>query len=69
VAVLRPAAMKKGLQLELAPYAGEVRIHANRRALAQILMHLVGNAIKFTDRGQVLVKLRQQRHDKTLTSW
>ncbi|MCO4858455.1 PAS domain S-box protein [Herbaspirillum sp. WGmk3] len=69
VAVVRPAAMKKGLQLELAPYAGEVRIHANRRALAQILMHLVGNAIKFTDRGQVLVKLRQQRHDKTLTSW
>lgn len=69
VATLRPAAIKKGLQLVLAPHAGEVRIHTNRRALAQILLNLIGNAIKFTERGQVQVQLRQQHHAAGLTSW
>lgn len=69
VAAMRPAAIKKGLQLSLAPYAGEVRIHVNRRALAHILLNLVSNAVKFTEQGQVQVKLRQQHQGESLTSW
>lgn len=69
VAAMRPAAIKKGLQLSLSPYAGEVRIHANRRALAHILLNLVSNAVKFTEHGQVQVKLRQQHRGESLTSW
>jgi PAS domain S-box-containing protein len=57
-------AHQKGLELtcEIAPdVPGRVRGDANR--LRQVLLNLVGNAIKFTDAGEINVRVRLQVHD------
>lgn len=49
-------ARSKGLALEFEPQ-DEVVVASDRRAVQQILMNLVHNAIKFTNNGKVLVRL------------
>ncbi|MEO6437524.1 MAG: HAMP domain-containing sensor histidine kinase, partial [Tepidisphaeraceae bacterium] len=51
---LLPLAQAKKLALEVEP-AGELWLHADRIKLGRVLGNLLGNAIKFTDRGQVRV--------------
>lgn len=53
----KPQARSKGLALEFEPAAEEVTVSSDRRAVQQILMNLVHNAIKFTNNGRVLVRL------------
>jgi PAS domain S-box-containing protein len=54
---LRPLAEQKGLRFTVsAPET--VAVEADRRALSQILINLVNNAIKFTDSGEVRVEVR-----------
>ncbi|WP_129630547.1 sensor histidine kinase [Candidatus Oscillochloris fontis] len=54
---LRPMAEQKGLELGLiAPQAAQI-LHTDRRALNQIMLNLVSNAIKFTDHGAVRIEL------------
>jgi PAS domain S-box-containing protein len=53
---LRPLAEKKGLRFET-DMPQQVTINTDRRALSQILINLINNAIKFTDTGEVRVKL------------
>jgi PAS domain S-box-containing protein len=57
---LRPLAAGKGLNFDLQlPEEGEVVLRTDRRALSQILINLINNAIKFTDQGAVELSLRK----------
>jgi PAS domain S-box-containing protein len=53
----KPQARSKGLALEFDPAPDDVTVSSDRRAVQQILMNLVHNAIKFTNNGTVLVRL------------
>jgi signal transduction histidine kinase len=52
---LEPTAHHKGLALTLAHEARQVWVVADRQLLSQVVMNLVDNAIKYTDKGSVAV--------------
>jgi PAS domain S-box-containing protein len=65
---LRPQAEGKGLAFELRMPIRPVVLITDRRALSQILLNLVSNAIKFTEAGTVTIGLtRKRRHGQLLT--
>ena len=57
--VFRPQARQKGLVLQFRAPPEVVTLRTDRRALQQILMNLMNNAIKFTDSGEVNVVLER----------
>ena len=56
---LRPLAERKGLAFELAMPEGPLTLRSDRRALSQILINLLNNAIKFTEEGEVRLEVSQ----------
>ncbi len=62
-----PAAMAKGLELRHVQSSFLVR--GDGRLLARILDNLVSNAIKFTDRGKILLGCRRRGADVLLEIW
>jgi signal transduction histidine kinase len=62
-AVAAPLAADKHLLLTTHVAQSDLKVHADRRALQQILLNLLSNAIKFTDRGSITLVCRQRSED------
>jgi protein-histidine pros-kinase len=60
-ATLRPLAEAKGLQFEVAAPPRELVVQTDRRALTQIIINLINNALKFTEQGKVRLEVEQRR--------
>ena len=60
---LQPLAERKGLGFKVVVPQQELVLKADRRALTQILLNLANNGIKFTERGEISIELKQHRHN------
>ncbi len=60
---LRPSAEAKGLAFTAAVSPPQLNVRADRRALSQILLNLINNAIKFTQQGFVQLLVNSRRED------
>ncbi len=56
LAAFRPEAQRKGLALEIDLAPLPERVYGDRARVAQVLLHLVGNAIESTERGRVTLR-------------
>jgi two-component system, sensor histidine kinase len=70
-ALHRPAAERKGLALTLACDSGEsdspLWLLTDGLRLRQIMLNLIGNAVKFTEEGAITVSCRVTRHEVRVT--
>lgn len=65
---LQPFAESKGLRFEARVPPGSLVVRADRRALSQILLNLLNNAIKFTDTGCVFLDISQRQVHERITT-
>ncbi|MYN05523.1 response regulator [Pseudoduganella sp. DS3] len=61
---LRPLAAQKGLEVFIELPQQPIMLQTDRRALAQILINLANNAIKFTEKGMVKLTLSTHKDDQ-----
>jgi signal transduction histidine kinase len=57
IAVVEPMAEQRGIALELKLRSTAVRMTSDIDKARQIMVNLLGNAVKFTDRGRVTIRL------------
>jgi CheY-like chemotaxis protein len=57
VAMSEARAAGKGLKMHLEHASNEIYVHADKTRLRQILLNLIGNALKYTEKGSVTVSL------------
>jgi signal transduction histidine kinase/DNA-binding NarL/FixJ family response regulator len=57
VGMFSPLCEEKGLQLEVELEPAELSLHGDEGKLRQVLVNLVGNAVKFTENGKVILRV------------
>lgn len=63
VEALRPEANAKGIELTVHQPGGRLVLHQDSDKIEQILLNLIGNAIKYTNGGRVTVEVRVEGDD------
>jgi signal transduction histidine kinase len=58
--LIRPLAERKGLPVSVRGPAAPVTLHTDRRKLSQILTNILGNAVKFTNDGCIVLRVRME---------
>jgi len=68
VSMMEPRAAEKGVKFGIT-YASRVpaQVHSDALRLRQVLVNLISNAIKFTDEGEVDVRVEYRSDDRALT--
>ncbi|UTH74668.1 response regulator [Chromobacterium sp. IIBBL 290-4] len=61
---LSPVAFGKGLEILCALPARLIEVVGDGKRLGQVITNLIGNAVKFTERGQVLIRLRLENESE-----
>ncbi|WP_426164303.1 hybrid sensor histidine kinase/response regulator [Pseudoduganella sp. R-34] len=61
---LRPLAAQKGLEVFIDMPEQPIVLQTDRRALAQIIINLANNAIKFTEKGMIKLALKQRTDEE-----
>lgn len=68
VSELEPLIAEKGLTVEIAPSPGITRIRTDPTHLRQILFNLLGNAVKYTESGQIRMSVRKDVGAPSMTA-